>query len=67
MYNYESKITMKQPIKFITVPFNHDVNCYHKENGWDIYLNGQCIKTCASRLDIQMLYKLLGKENEVNK
>jgi len=57
---------MKLQIKFTTLPFNHIVNCYYKENGYDIYLNGQCIKTCASRLDIQMLYKIFGKENEVN-
>ena len=59
-------IKMKKEIKFITTPFKHNIDCYYKENGWDIYLNGQCIKTCASRLDIQMMYKLLGKENEVN-
>jgi hypothetical protein len=66
MYNYENKIIMKQPIKFTTVPFRHDINCYHKESGWDIYLNGQCVKTCATRLDIQMMYKIFGKENEVD-
>jgi|TARA_Y100000310_G_C20539864_1_gene742683 hypothetical protein len=66
MYNYEKKIIMKQPIKFITQPFKHEVACYYKEHGYDIYLNGKCIKTCASRLDVQMLYKLFGKENEVN-
>lgn len=66
MYEYEEKIKQKQPIKFTTQPFKHEVSCYFKENGWDIYLNGQCVKTMATRLDIQMLYKVFGKENEIN-
>jgi hypothetical protein len=55
---------MKKEIKFLTTPFNHEVACYLKEHGYDIYLNGKCIKTMASRNDIQKLYSFLGKENE---
>lgn len=55
---------MNKEIKFITVPFKHEVACYLKENGYDIYLNCSCIKTKASREDIQLLYKVFGKENE---
>ena len=54
---------MKKEIRFKTEPFKHNVDCFLKENGYDIYLNGQCIKTCANRTDIQMLYKILENKN----
>tara|TARA_R110002012_G_scaffold189053_1_gene356240 strand:+ start:494 stop:661 length:168 start_codon:yes stop_codon:yes gene_type:complete len=54
---------MKKEIKFITEPFKHKVQCFLKDNGYDIYLNNQCIKTCANRIDIQMLYKILENKN----
>ena len=53
---------MKKEIKFITEPFKHKVQCFLKDNGYD-YLNNQCIKTCANRTDIQMLYKILENKN----
>ena len=56
---------MKKEIKFTTEPFKHEVQCFLKENGYDVYLNNQCIKTCDSREDIQMLYKILENKNKL--
>ena len=56
-------LKFNKEIRFITSTFKHNVDCYLKENGYDIYINNQCIKTCANRTDIQMLYKILENKN----
>lgn len=49
---------MGEVVKIITEPFKHELALYKKEIGWDVYLNGSCIKINASRENIQMIYKI---------
>ena len=49
---------LNDTMKITTEPFKHELALYRKELGWDVYLNGSCIKINASREDIQMLYKI---------
>jgi len=49
---------LSNTIKITTEPFKHELALYRKKLGWDVYLNGSCIKINASREDIQMIYKI---------
>ena len=49
---------LSNTIKITTEPFNHELALYRKELGWDVYLNGSCIKINASKENIQMIYKI---------
>ena len=53
---------LEEVIKITTEPFKHELALYRKELGWDVYLNGQCVKINASREDVQMLYKTFKNE-----
>lgn len=52
---------MEETIKFQTGCFGHEVACYLKENGYDVYLNHQCIMQKATLQWCLMLQTLLTK------
>ena len=45
-------------IKITTEPFKHELALYRKELGWDVYLNGSCIKINATREEVQNIYRI---------
>ncbi len=49
----------REHIEFYTVPFKQIVSCYRKYNGYDVYLNNDCIKTGLSIDELNQLQNLL--------